>query len=105
MCDTHACTYTLISSPPSRPPTDASRALNFIASILIIITFIFDSQGTGEKPTQVTDSVQNKHAQDAQKVNSYSKQTQLSQQKGTGERATVVADDVHTKHAVSTLFF
>ena len=53
----------------------------------------------------MTDSVQTKHAQDAQKVNSYSKQQQLTQQKGTGERATAVADDVHTKHATGTLKF
>lgn len=51
----------------------------------------------------MTDSVQTKHAQDAQKVNSYSKQQQLTQQKGTGEKATAVADDVHTKHATGTL--
>jgi hypothetical protein len=44
----------------------------------------------------------NKHAQQAQKVNSYSKSQQLSQQKGTGEKHTQVADDVLTKHAQCT---
>eukprot|EP01122_Echinamoeba_exundans_P007341 TRINITY_DN2235_c0_g1_i4.p1 TRINITY_DN2235_c0_g1~~TRINITY_DN2235_c0_g1_i4.p1 ORF type:complete len:466 (-),score=108.95 TRINITY_DN2235_c0_g1_i4:90-1487(-) len=59
-------------------------------------------KGTGEKPSQIADDVMNKHAQQAQKVNSYSKAQQLSQQKGTGEKHTQVADDVLTKHATTS---
>src|SRR4051794_24973685 len=64
--------------------------------VIVLYLFVFLSFFTSDKHQAVAEDLMTKHAKDAQKVNSYSKSAQLTQQKGTGEKPNQISDDVLT---------